>query len=98
MFALGMLQLHAAPERSAPARATMLRRGTTAPIARPGPSRSGRQLDETTRRRAEAHLGRDFASIRVHTDSAAAQRRTTWALMLSRSGQTSPFAQGRYTP
>jgi len=59
---------------------------------------SGRPLDPSTRREMESRIGYDFSSVRLHTDSRAADSAQSLSAHAYTVGSNVVFAPGRYAP
>ena len=59
---------------------------------------AGRSPDASTRAFAEAHFGRDFGDVRIHTDGAAAQSAQEIHARAYTSGRDIVFGPGQYAP
>jgi len=70
----------------------------SAPPAEQVLSSPGRQLDADTSRRMGLWFGRDFASIRVHTDTGAEASAESLGAEAYTSGNHIVFGRGRYAP
>jgi hypothetical protein len=61
-------------------------------------SRPGQKLDDSTRSFMEAGFGRDFSSVRIHSDPAAAASARDVAARAYTLGEHIAFSQGAYQP
>ena len=81
-----------------PARPPIAGAGSVPPIALDALSSAGRPLDNATREFMEPRFGRDFADVRVHTDSTAAQAARAIGAAAYTVGKNIVWGAGAFRP